>query len=128
MPFITYNGALVGKISKVTANTARITLITDVNFTVGGRIQREESRAIGVVRGRAKEKEFLLMDEIPWDAELAKDDLVVTSGLTSNFPMGIPIGKVIEVKQGDYGLIQQAEVKPFMSLAPIEEVLVITDF
>ena len=128
MPVITYNGALVGKISKVTANTARITLITDVNFTVGGRIQREESRAIGVIRGRAKEKEYLLMDQVPWDAELKEGDLVVTSGLTNNFPMGIPIGKVVEVKQGNYGLIQQAEVEPFMNLTPIEEVLVITDF
>ncbi|AZR73287.1 rod shape-determining protein MreC [Anoxybacter fermentans] len=128
MPVITYNGALVGQISQVTANTARVTLLTDVNFVVGGRVQREDSRAIGIIRGQADKKNFAIMDQIAWDAEIKEGDLVITSGLTSNFPMGIPIGRVTRVKQENFGLIQQAEIELFMSLTPIEEVLVITDF
>ncbi len=128
MPVITYNGALVGHIAEATANTSRVVLITDVNFAVSGRVQKAESRAVGVVRGEAEDQDIVLMDLIPWDAEIEEDDLIVTSGLSENFPMDIPIGKVILVIEKDFGLTQQAEIRPFMSLAPIEEVLIITDF
>lgn len=128
MPVITYNGALVGQISQVTPNTARLLLISDVNFVAGGRVQRPDSRAIGIMKGLAEFKDVVVMDQIPWDADVKEGDLVITSGLTETFPAGIPIGRVIRVRQENYGLIQQAEIKPFMNLVPIEEVLVITDF
>lgn len=128
MPVISYNGALVGQISRVTPTTAIVTLLSDVSFAVGGRIEREDSRAIGIIRGQAEDKTTVLMDQIPWDAEIKEGDLVITSGLTNNFPVGIPIGMIVRVMEEDFGLIQQAEIKPIMSLTPIEEVLVITNF
>ena len=128
MPVITYNGALVGQISQVTANTSRVLLLADVNFVVGGRIEREDSRAIGIVKGLPDSRDVVIMDQIPWDAQLKEGDLVVTSGLTSAFPKGIPIGRIIRIRQENYGLVQQAEIKPFMNLAPIEEVLIITQY
>lgn len=128
MPVVTYNGALVGQISQVTPHTARLLLISDINFVAGGRVERPESRAIGIIRGLAEFKDVVVMDQIPWDAEVKEGDLIITSGLTNAFPAGIPIGRVIRVRQENYGLIQQAEIKPFMNLVPIEEVLIITEF
>lgn len=128
MPVITYNGTLVGQISKATAHTSRVILLTDVNFVTSGRIQGDDSRAIGVIRGLPDQTNTVLMDQIPWDAEVKEDDLVVTSRLSTNFPEGIPIGKVKLVKEENFGLIQQAEIKAFMRLEAVEEVLVITEF
>lgn len=128
MPVITYNGTLVGQILKATAHTSRVILLTDVNFVTSGRIQGDDSRAIGVIRGLPEQTNTVLMDQIPWDAEVKEDDLVVTSRLSTNFPEGIPIGKVKLVKEENFGLIQQAEIKAFMRLETVEEVLVITEF
>lgn len=128
MPVITYNGTLVGQILKATAHTSRVILLTDVNFVTSGRIQGDDSRAIGVIRGLPEQTNTVLMDQIPWDAEVKEDDLVVTSRLSTNFPEGIPIGKVKLVKEENYGLIQQAEIQAFMRLEAVEEVLVITEF
>lgn len=128
MPVITYNGTLVGQILKTTAHTSRVILLTDVNFVTSGRIQGDDSRAIGVIRGLPEQTNTVLMDQIPWDAEVKEDDLVVTSRLSTNFPEGIPIGKVKLVKEENFGLIQQAEIKAFMRLETVEEVLVITEF
>ncbi|MCK4259375.1 MAG: rod shape-determining protein MreC [Halanaerobiales bacterium] len=129
MPVITYNGALVGQIKSVSANTATLVLLSEVNFAVGGRIEREESRAIGIVRGLAERQDMLLLDQIAWDTDIQEGDFVVTSGLTtSNFPMGIPIGEVIRIKEENFGAIQQAEIKPFLNLSPLEEVLIILEF
>lgn len=127
MPVITYNGTLVGQVLKATAHTSRVILLTDVNFVASGRIQGDDSRAIGVIRG-LPEGDNILMDQIPWDAQIKVGDLVVTSRLSTNFPEGIPIGKVTLVKEENFGLIQQAEIKPFMSVESVEEVLIITEF
>lgn len=128
MPVITYNGTLVGQILKATAHTSRVILLTDVNFVTSGRIQGDDSRAIGVIRGLPEQTNTVLMDQIPWDADVKEDDLVITSRLSTNFPEGIPIGKVKLVKEENYGLIQQAEIQAFMRLEAVEEVLVITEF
>lgn len=128
MPVITYNGALVGHIAEATLNTARVVLITDINVAVSGRVHNADSRAVGIIRGVPEKQDVVLMERIPWDAKIKEDDLIVTSGLSENFPEEIPIGKVIRVKEQDFGLTLQAELKPFLSSGPIEEVLVITEF
>ncbi len=128
MPVISYNGLLVGRVNFVGANSARVSLVNDPEFVVGGIVQREDSRVIGLVKGQPKERKINIMDKISWDADVKKGDFILTSGLSNNFPKGLPIGKVTEVKADNYGLSQQAKIKLFFSLQTIEEVLVITDY
>ncbi len=128
MPVITYNGALVGRVDYVGANTAQVKLIHDPEFVVGGIVQREESRAIGLVKGQINDRDMNIMEKISWDADIKKDDLILTSGLSNSYPKGLPVGKVVNVETDNYGLSLKAEVELFAGLKTLEEVLVITEF
>ncbi len=128
MPVITYNGFLVGKIDYVGSNSSHVMLINDSEFVVGGIISRENSRAIGLVRGSGSGQEENIMDNIGWNEDIAAGDTVVTSGLSNNYPTGLKIAEITEVKADNYGVSQKAELQLFADTVTIEEVLVITEF
>ncbi|MFW6237729.1 MAG: rod shape-determining protein MreC [Halanaerobiales bacterium] len=128
MPVVTYNGVLVGRVDHVGSLSSQVRLISDTNFVLGGIIEREFSRAIGIVRGQLSSERVGVMDSIAWDADLRVGDLVLTSGLSNSYPRGLPIGTVISVDTDNYGLSQKAEVEFLFDSYTLEEVLVITDF
>lgn len=123
MPVITGQG-LVGRITGVSANAARVLLINDTNSSVSARLQstREEGSVIGQTAGT------LLMEFIPLDAQVRDGDLVITSGLGGNFPPDLVIGQVTNVRLAPSGLYRIAQVRSLVSLETLEFVLVITDF
>ncbi len=128
MPVIAENGYLAGVIQRSSSHTAQAALLTDPEFVIGGLVRREESRALGVVKGQGKEQSKLVINNISWDADIQSEDIIVTSGLSKQIPKGIPIGKVISVTPDDYGLTQSATITPFVNLNKLEEVLVVTDY
>lgn len=128
MPVITYNGTLVGQIDYIGINSAQVKLVSDPNFVVAGIVRREESRSVGLVKGKLKKDDVDIMDNISWEADIKKGDLILTSGLSNTFPKGLPIGKVLKVESDNYGVSQKADIDLFFNLKTVEEVLVITDF
>lgn len=112
---------LVGLVYLVTQHTAHVLLITDPNASVGGRIQRTDSRVVGVCQGRGENE--ILLTFLPKDADVRVGDVVITSGLGGVFPAGIPIGAVEEVIEQRQSGMREARVKPFVEAARVEEVL-----
>lgn len=125
MPVVTERG-LVGRIHQVGPKSSTILLITDPSSGVQARVKRENSRAVGVVTGRAGA--LPVMDYIPQDADISVGDEVITSGLGGNFPKNLVIGQIIEVRQRDFDMFQQAVVRPTVNFDRLEFVLVITNF
>lgn len=128
MPVITYNGFLLGRIDKVGSSSAQVRLLTDQNFVVGGIIARTESREIGLVRGSGRDDRTNIMDNIAWDADIQVGDVILSSGLSNNFPPGLKIGQVLKVENDNYGLSQKAEIDLYINNITIEEVGVIENF
>ena len=128
MPVISYQGYLVGRIENLGSSSAQVRLITDQNFVVGGIIARTESREIGLVRGSGRDDQPNLMDNIAWDADIENGDVVLSSGLSNNFPAGLKIGEVGKIEKDNYGLSQKAEVNLFINNLTLEEVMVIQNF
>jgi rod shape-determining protein MreC len=65
-------------------------LVTDPTSQVGITISR--SRQVGILRGRSDRRGVLeFFDKTP---DIKKDDLIVTSTLSSRFPAGIAVGRV----------------------------------
>ncbi|GEM_PF-913510 len=124
-PVITGNGYLVGQVEEVYSNTARVTMLTNPGFVVGGIVQRQDSRALGMARGVPLEEGLYLMDNFSWDADVRIDDIIITSGMSEFFPKGLAIGTVKTLEIGDYGLTQRAGIEPFIYGCTIEEVLII---
>ncbi|MBI2939216.1 MAG: rod shape-determining protein MreC [Chloroflexi bacterium] len=114
---------LVGQLVRLHANTAKVLLIVDVGSSVNGTIQ--DSRARGVVYG-ARTGE-LAMRYIAQGESVKTGDRVLTSGLGGIYPPGIPIGRVVDVRQKDIDMFQEARLDPAVAIDKLEEVLVITN-
>jgi rod shape-determining protein MreC len=122
-PVVTDQG-LVGRISEVTDTTSKVLLIGDASSAVNAILQ--SSRLPGVVRGNPGGD--LLMDYIDQGETFAIGEVVLTSGLGGRFPKGIPIGQVVEIRQRDIDVFQQAVVRPTVDFARLELVMVVTNF
>ncbi|MFZ6017904.1 MAG: rod shape-determining protein MreC [Nitrospirota bacterium] len=120
MTAITHRG-LVGKISWVSDSYSTLLLLTDINFSAAVRLQ--ESRKEGIISGTGFRK--CQLKYIPSEEEVKTGDIVVTSGLDSLFPQGIPVGYVSKVDKKGTGLFQDIEVLPFEDNTKIEEVAII---
>jgi rod shape-determining protein MreC len=121
MTAITTKG-LVGKISEVSNSYSYLLLLTDINFSATVRLQ--EGRMEGIISGTGLRK--CQLKYIPYDEEVKKGDVLITSGLDSLFPKGIPVGYVSKVDKKGSGLFQNIEVTPFVNNRSIEEVAIIT--
>jgi rod shape-determining protein MreC len=60
-------------------------------------------------------------------ARVSPGDLIVTSGLGSLFPKGLPIGQVVRVEDKGSALFHFAVVAPAVDFSRVEEVLLVTD-
>lgn len=113
-------GGVVGQTVKVTANSSRVMLLTDNASGIAAVIQR--SRARGVVKGKGDNLcslEFAMRGE-----DVQVGDQVVTSGVGGLFPKGHLIGEVTMVKKGEYGVFQTVTIRPAVTIARLEEVVV----
>lgn len=123
MPVVTQQG-LVGRIAAVTADAARVQLITDPASNIN--VKLEPSRAQAVIRGEVSGEISLAM--IPQSAPVEIGDLILTSGLGGNYPTNILIGQVTGVRRRETDLFQSASVQPVVDFNQIEIVLIITNF
>ena len=123
MPVTTELG-LVGRIIRVSANAAQAQLINDENSAVSSRLQT--TRAHGSIIGQASGVLRLTMVDL--DEVIEQGDLVITSGLGGNFPPDIVVGQVTSVRQFEFELFQEAEVRSLFDFDTLELVLVVTSF
>jgi len=122
MPVVTEKG-LVGRVTQVSANASQVLLITDPISAVNARLLN--SSAEGSVLGQAG---GLRMTYIDLNATLQEGDTAVTSGLGGNFPEGIIIGQVTSIRQFQFELFQEAEIRSLNDFDRLDTVLVITNF
>jgi len=123
MPVVTGQG-LVGRILQVSANAARVMLVTETTSNVSARMQtnRVEGTVVGLASGN------LIMELIRLDAPVRDGDLVLTSGLGGNFPPDIVVGQVTSVRPSERGLYQEPQVRSLINFDTLEFVLVVTNF
>lgn len=123
MAVLTAEG-LGGRISEVSADSAKVMLITDPSSSVSALIQR--SRATGSVQGYPNGE--LVMRYIPQGDTVAPGDIVLTSGLGGNLPRRLVIGQVASVKRQDVEMFQEARLIPAVNLRDLETVMVLLSF
>lgn len=122
---------LVGQVSKVTRDTAQVTLLTDRESAVTARVVTTRAvggSAVGVLR--RGEGAALFLDRVPKDKVVRRGDVIVTAGrqegpLPSLYPQSIQIGRVTSVGQTDIDLHQDIQVMPFVDFTNLNTVLVL---
>jgi rod shape-determining protein MreC len=121
MPVIAYEGILIGKTSEVFSGSSKVTLLSDAESAVNA--SDLESGARGVLKG-----EYglgIVLDMVSQADVMNAGDTVVTSGLGSEMPKGLLIGKILETKVTGDKLFQQAVVAPRVKYSKLEAVFVI---
>ncbi len=119
---------VVGRVTEVGTNFARVLLLTDSASTVSALVQG--SRATGIVSGQYGDT--LVMDWILQSEPVKLGDVVLTAGLglgdelRSLYPKGLVIGTVVEVSRSEVNAYIRTIVRPAVDLRRLERVLVIT--
>jgi rod shape-determining protein MreC len=112
---------IVGQVTDVTSEYAKVMLIIDRNSAVDALVQR--TRARGIIQGESTVncifKYVLRKDEV------TVGDKIVASGFDGVFPKGFYIGEVSGVIRRAAGIFQEVTVVPYVDFEKLEEVLVI---
>jgi rod shape-determining protein MreC len=126
-PVVTADG-LVGLVTRVSPDTARIQLLTDEEAAASSIDLR--TGATGIVRHARGTRETLVLDRVRKEDVVRVGNEIVSAGwragaLSSLYPKGIPIGKVTSVGQTDTDLFQQVQVDPYVDFGSLDAVLVL---
>jgi rod shape-determining protein MreC len=112
---------LVGRIIRVGNGASQVKRIVDPGYKVSAIVQR--SRATGILSSRSDGR--LIMEWVAPDADVAPGDTVISSGLGSITPKGIPIGEVRSLREKTDRFALSVVVEPFVAFDRLEEVFVI---
>lgn len=120
MPVVS-GGGLVGKITRVTSHRSTVQLLSDPGLSVGVRLARTGD--LSVATGDGGDLQMSLVEPT---TDVRIGDEVVTSGLQqSEYPHGLPVGRVIAARRDDAGLTQSVRVRPLVNLRRLSFVRVL---
>lgn len=106
---------VLGRISSVGVNVARILLITDINSRIPVKVEPMNAQAI--LSGDNTEYPQLI--SLPNNVKISVGDRVITSGAAGVYPAGLPIGTIVSVADGII------KVRPFVNRNHLEIVRIV---
>jgi rod shape-determining protein MreC len=120
MPVVAPLG-VVGKIIEVGRSTSKAVLVSDPNFSVAASVARtrESGLLTGTLQGVCR------LHYLTPDADVKVGDVVMTSKLSSAFPEGLIIGRIIDVQAAQSSHAVECLVAPVVELSQVEEVIII---
>lgn len=127
-PVVNADG-LIGRVTNVTRGSAQVTLITDHRSAVSARVLPDGPS--GIVEPEVGDPSELLLQFIDSDQDIDPGQILVTAGwssrgVSSAFPFGIEIGRVLEAEPGEWEAHQRVRVHPFADLRDLDLVQVLT--
>ena len=126
-PVVTAEG-LVGTVTEVTSNAARVRLLTDQQSAASAYVP--QTGAAGIVQ-RGQSTASLVLDRVEKEEAVERGHMVVTAGsrsgrLESLFPRGIQICVVESVSQRDTDPFKRIQCAPLVDFDSLNEVIVLT--
>lgn len=113
---------IVGQVEDVHRHFSTVRLISDPDHALPVQINRTGLRTVAFGTGGTR---YLLMPNVPLQADVSPGDLVVTSGLGDRFPPGFPVGEVENVSRDSGETFATVYLRPFAALDRGREVLLI---
>jgi rod shape-determining protein MreC len=126
-PVVTSDG-LVGRVTRVAAGLARVTLLTDATSAVAASDLR--TKAYGLVQHGPGGGAQLVFSRVSKDKVVKQGDFVVTAGtqlasLPDIYPRGILIGRVTSVYQNNVDEFKHIQVDPFADFSSLDSVAIL---
>jgi len=127
-PVIAEGSLLVGYVSSLGDTWCTVTTLSDLTTNVGVRLS--SSREVGVTECDLSlaENGKIAVAYLPKSSAAARGELVLTSGLSGQYPAGLIVGTVDSLSLASDGLSARATVTPSCDLSTLSEVFVITSF
>lgn len=123
---------LIGRVVSVAPFHSDVQLLTGIDDKAAGEskaisvtVKGKEDVTFGYIENYDPKTQKLVMTKIVPNDPIQPGDTVITSGKGLVFPWGIEIGKVVEKREGDYGITYIATIEPFASFNHLREVFVI---
>jgi len=113
---------IVGQVEDVHRHFSIVRLISDPDHALPVQINRTGLRTVAYGSG---ETSYLLMPNVPLQADVSPGDMIVTSGLGDRFPPGFPVGEVEHVDRDSGKTFATVYLRPFAALDRGREVLLI---
>lgn len=119
---------LVGLVSEVGTNWAKVVTIINSESVIGALVSR--TRDVAVLEGnmQLQNEGRCLLTMLPTEKSADVGDAVETSGLGGLYPKGLLIGTVVDIQPETHGMSYYATIEPAVDFHRVREVLVITDF
>lgn len=95
MGVVTHNG-IVGVVDAVGGNVCRVVSLLSTDMQFSAKLKKNNVFGLLVWPGRSSSR--VLLTEVPTHSDVAEGDTVTTSGFSSIFPSGIPIGVVLRTE------------------------------
>lgn len=124
MGVVDQNG-VVGKVNVVGPHSARIISLLNDNLRVSCKVKK--SNTLGSLVWNGGDHRVALLEEIPRHATFAKGDTVITSGFSTSFPEGIPVGVIIGELKGHDDNFHTLRIKLFTDFSKLSTVRVVVD-
>lgn len=121
MAAIVSGGILIGKVDEVYSHSAKINFLINANSSINA--LDLETGAKGIVRG-----EYglgLMLDMVKQTDLLNEGDSVITSGLGSEIPKGLLIGKIKKIDVSKDKLFQEATINSRIRYSSLDAIFVI---
>lgn len=116
---------VVGFVSDVYEHSARVQTMLDSRTSIGGIVQRPESRVASIIKGNGNQARYPIMVNIAKDADVLSGDTIVTSGYGGIYPKGLLIGHVTDLTMDPEGFVKNGIIQPAANFDTLEEVLII---
>ena len=113
---------IFGQVSRVNARTAEVILISDAAHAIPVQSNRSGVRTIAVGTG---DTDRLSLPFVTVDADIRKDDLLVSTGMGGVFPPGYPVARVTRVERSAKATFAIVEARPTAALDRDREVLLV---
>ena len=104
---------IVGQVEDVHRHLSTVRLISDPDHALPVQINRTGLRTVAYGSG---ETSYLLMPNVPLQADVSPGDMIVTSGLGDRFPPGFPVGEVERVQRDSGATFATVYMRPFAAL------------
>ena len=127
MPVVTSEG-IVGRITELGYNWAKVTTLVEPQSSVGAYIERTEDAGICEGTFDLSADGLCRLSYLPAEAEAEVGDRVLSTGFGSVYPRGLVIGYVETVGINEYTRSPDVTVKCAVDFSELTQVMIITDF
>ncbi len=121
MVMLDANG-IMGQVDVVTSSSAEVVLISDPDHALPVQLARTGLRSIAFGTG---DSAVLMLPSVSINADIKRDDILLTSGLGKRFPAGYPVARVMSVERSAGRPFAKVWALPLAQLERTKEALLL---